>query len=77
MGRIDAGFGSLLLNQGNKTFKALDYNESGLEITGQVRDIQEIKTGNKRNILFLRNSLYPVLYEISSPVKAPLSLSKK
>lgn len=77
LGRIDAGFGSLLLNQGNKTFKALDYNESGLEITGQVRDIQEIKTGNKRNILFLRNSLYPVLYEISSPVKAPLSLSKK
>lgn len=77
LGRIDASFGSLLLNQGNKVFKALDYNGSGLEITGQVRDIREIKVGNKKNILFLRNSLYPVLYEVSSAIKAPLSISKK
>ena len=65
-GRLDASYGSLLLNQGNKQFKALEYDQSGLEITGQVRDIKEIKTATKRNLIFLRNSGYPVLYQIKS-----------
>ena len=76
-GRIDASYGSLLINQGNKQFKTLDYDQSGLEITGQVRDIKEIKTGNKRNLLFLRNSEYPVLFEITAPVSSSYKLPKK
>jgi len=77
LGRIDASFGSLLLNQGNKQFKVLDYSESGLEITGQVRDIKEIKTAAKRNILFLRNNEYPVLFEIASPVLSSAGTLKR
>jgi hypothetical protein len=68
-GRLDASYGSVLLNQGHKRFKVLDYDQSGLELTGQVRDIKEIKTANKRRLLFLRNSDYPVLYEIKSSKK--------
>ena len=67
LGRIDASYGAVLINQGNKQFKSLDYDQSGLEITGQVRDIKEIKINNKRNFLFLRNSEYPVLLECSAP----------
>ena len=76
-GRIDASYGSLLINLGNKQFKALDYDQSGLEITGQVRDIKEIKTGTKRNLLFLRNSEYPILFEIASPVSSSYKSQKK
>ncbi len=68
-GRLDASYGSVLLNRGHKQFKLLDYDESGLELTGQVRDIKEIKTAAKRRLLFLRNSDYPVLYEIKSSKK--------
>lgn len=76
-GRIDASYGSLLINEGNKKFRTLDYDQSGLELTGQVRDIKEIKTGNKRNLLFLRNSELPVLYEITSPELSSSKSAKK
>ncbi len=68
-GRLDASYGVVLLNEGQKKFKVLDYARSGLELTGQVRDIKEIRTKNNRNLLFLRNSEYPVLYEIKSSRK--------
>lgn len=68
-GRLDASYGSVLLNRGHKQFKLLDYDQSGLELTRQVRDIKEIKTATKRSLLFLRNSDYPVLYEIKSSKK--------
>lgn len=63
-GRLDANYGLVLLNEGQKKFRVLDYAHSGLELTGQVRDIKELKTKTNRNLLFLRNSDYPVLYEI-------------
>jgi hypothetical protein len=63
-GRLDANYGLVLLNEGQKKFKVLDYAQSGLELTGQVRDIKEVKTKTNRNLLFLRNSDYPVLYQI-------------
>ncbi|MCW3116909.1 MAG: Repeat protein, partial [Chitinophagaceae bacterium] len=68
-GRLDASYGTVLLNQGHKRFTVLDYDQSGLELTGQVRDIKEIKTGVKRILLFLSNSEYPLLYEIKSVKK--------
>ncbi|HEX3023664.1 MAG TPA: VCBS repeat-containing protein [Chitinophagaceae bacterium] len=76
-GRIDASYGNVLINAGNKKFKVLDYDQSGLELTGQVRDIKEIKTGSKRNLLFLRNSELPVLYEIATPQSSSAKSSKK
>jgi flagellar biosynthesis protein FliQ len=65
-GRIDASYGTIIINQGNKNLQTLDYHKSGLEVIGQIRDIKEIKIAKKRNLLFLRNSELPVLYEITS-----------
>ncbi len=65
LGRLDASYGNVLINNGNKQFTVLDYNESGIELTGMVRDIQEINGLKKKQILFLRNSNYPVLYQLS------------
>ena len=61
-GRLDASFGSVLLNKGNKNFEELSSSESGINVSGVVRDIKNIKTMNGDVVLFLRNDGYPVLY---------------
>ena len=62
-GRLDAGFGSVLLNDGNGHFKIASSKESGLLLRGQARDIKEISAGNKKYLLVLQNNEYPRLYE--------------
>jgi enediyne biosynthesis protein E4 len=64
-GRLDANFGIVLLNKGNKNFVELSSNESGINVSGVVRDIQDIKTKNGNVLLFLRNDNYPILYKYS------------
>jgi len=44
-GRADAGKGCVLLNDGHGSFKALYPYESGLRLSGDVKDIQPIKLG--------------------------------
>ncbi|HKP33105.1 MAG TPA: VCBS repeat-containing protein [Chitinophagaceae bacterium] len=61
-GRLDGSFGDVLLNDGKGKFEW--YGKSGLQITGQVRDIEPIAIQNQRCLLFLRNNDYPVLYHI-------------
>jgi enediyne biosynthesis protein E4 len=61
-GRLDANFGIVLLNKGNKVFEAIPSLQSGININGVVRDIQNIKTKNGDAVLFLRNDDYPMLY---------------
>lgn len=63
--RLDAGRGAVMMNMGNGAFRLLDAQQSGIEINGQVRDIQEIRNGNEKQILFLRNDMYPVLLRSS------------
>jgi len=62
--RLDAGIGAVMINKGNTQFTLLNSDESGIDLSGQVRDIQEIKGGTDRYILFLRNDLYPVLFKV-------------
>ncbi len=62
--RLDAGRGAVMINKGNAQFSLLSSEESGIEINGQVRDIQVIKTASDKQILFLRNDLYPVLFKL-------------
>ena len=61
-GRLDANFGTVLINKRNNIFVELSLNESGINIRGVVKDIQNIKTKNGEVMLFLRNDDYPVLY---------------
>ena len=74
--RLDAGRGTVLLNKGNTQFTALACEESGVEVNGQVRDIQEIKTRTDKQILFLRNDMLPVLFKVKKLAGNTLALSK-
>jgi hypothetical protein len=74
--RLDAGNGAVLLNKGNAKFSLLSGVESGIDVNGQVRDIEEIKGGNNRYILFLRNDLYPQLFKLNKPAVTAKALSK-
>ncbi len=44
-GRADAGKGCILLNDGHASFKALYPYETGLRLSGDIKDIQPIKLG--------------------------------
>jgi hypothetical protein len=63
-GRLDASFGSVLINDGNGNFTCMDCTKSGLAVHGQIKDIKEINAANKRYMLFLRNDDFPVLCKI-------------
>lgn len=63
-GRLDASYGDVLINNGKGNFTRLDYDKTGLEIKGEVKDIVEVSSAGKKYLLFLVNNEYPVLYEI-------------
>ncbi len=67
-GRLDASYVSVLMNEGSRKFTLLNTRQSGIELTGQIRDIRQIEVNNKKCILFLRNEEYPALFELESPV---------
>jgi hypothetical protein len=65
-GRLDANFGTVLLNKGKRLFEWLYPNESGLNLSGQVRDVVTVRNNKRRFVLFLINDEYPALYEINN-----------
>ncbi|MCU7552587.1 VCBS repeat-containing protein [Chitinophagaceae bacterium LB-8] len=60
--RLDASFGHVLLNKGKRTFQYLSTIESGVEVTGEVRDIVEVKGKDKHYWLWLRNNEKPEMF---------------
>jgi hypothetical protein len=64
--RLDASYGNVLINNGDKNFTMLESNQSGLEVEGQVKDIKLINSKDKKYILFLRNNDYPAMYKINN-----------
>ena len=54
--RYDAGYGMLLLGDGNNSFKALPAGNSGLHIPLDSRSIQAIKIKNEQVIVITNNS---------------------
>lgn len=69
LGRLDASFGNVLINRGKGDFQWIGPKESGLQLTGVVRDILEIKLKGSDFLLFLRNNDYPALYQVNSRSK--------
>ncbi len=63
LGRLDASYGEVLINNKKGNFISLPSKISGISENGQVRDIQKILVKNKFNILWLQNDEYPVLYQ--------------
>jgi len=65
-GRYDANKGSLLLGDGKGDFRAIDQKTSGLNIDGEVRDIQTIINADKEPIIiFSRNNQIPKTYKLN------------
>ena len=68
-GRLDASFGHVLLNNGKAKFTYVSNKESGMELRGQIRDIQQIPGKNANYILVLQNNELPVLYQQKNKIK--------
>ncbi|HEY4064648.1 MAG TPA: VCBS repeat-containing protein [Puia sp.] len=64
-GRLDASVGQILLNNGKGVFTVLPPDRSGLDVSGQTRDIAEITGKDRTWLLFLRNDEYPILYRLN------------
>ncbi|MEO7766951.1 MAG: FG-GAP-like repeat-containing protein, partial [Ferruginibacter sp.] len=60
-GRYDAGYGMILEGNGAGRFNALSPFQSGLMVTGEIRDIKKIKLANgHQSLLIARNNDTPV-----------------
>lgn len=61
IGKMDANFGVLLLGDGKGNFKYVDQLNTGLNISGPVREIIEISDNNGVKTLMLGiNNQYPI-----------------
>ena len=68
LGRLDASFGDVLINNGKGEFQWVEPKRSGLNLTGVIRDIVDIKLKGNTYLLFLRNDDWPALYQVKKPV---------
>lgn len=62
--RMDASFGHVLLNKEKGDFADLSGKQSGLELTGVIRDIKEIPAKDGRYLLILQNDETPMLFRV-------------
>ena len=62
-GRLDANYGTVLINTGNRGFREMPASQTGISITGMVKDIAVIPGDKENYLLFLRNNDYPVMYK--------------
>jgi len=63
-GRLDASYGIVLENSGNRQFREIPPATTGISVSGMVRDLAWIHNKEENYILFLRNNDYPVMYRI-------------
>jgi len=61
-GRLDASKGHVLLGDGKGHFSWLPPSRSGLQLNGQIRDIQSISSRTTKDLLILQNDEVPILY---------------
>ena len=52
-GRYDASKGMVLLNEGNLSFKGLNFEESGLSTTGDTRSILKLNLGRNKSLILI------------------------
>jgi hypothetical protein len=63
-GRLDANYGIVLENRGNRQFSEMPAATTGISVTGMVRDIAWINGSKENYIMFLRNNDYPIIYKL-------------
>jgi hypothetical protein len=62
--RIDASYGQVLINKGNRQWEALGMQQSGLDVPGETRVIRQVKLGNQELIIFFLNHGQPITYQL-------------
>ena len=63
-GRLDAGYGQVLLNEGG-SYSWLPYNQTGMLLRGEVKSIAKLKTANNTPFFVIaQNNLKPVTVKI-------------
>jgi hypothetical protein len=75
-GRLDASFGHALLNNGAGSFSWIEPKQSGLQVKGAIKDIQQVQGKNKGYIL-LRNNDTPVFIKSATGKTAPKNTIKQ
>jgi enediyne biosynthesis protein E4 len=63
-GRLDASFGHVLINKGAGNFDWLPATQSGLELSGEIKDIRLLSINKAKHVLVLQNNEVPVLYKL-------------
>jgi enediyne biosynthesis protein E4 len=63
IGKVDANYGVLLSGDGKGNFNYIPQLQSGLSVKGCVRDIQLLRHGNRKQVLFAINNAAAVAYE--------------
>jgi enediyne biosynthesis protein E4 len=63
-GRLDASFGHVLLNNGAGNFEWIEPKQSGLQVKGAIKDIQQVQ-GKNNGYLLLRNNDTPVFVKFA------------
>ncbi len=65
MGKMDANFGTVLLNDGKGNFRYAGYNETGLVVAGDVKDAAIIRKGEEKFLLIGINNAGWMNYKIN------------
>lgn len=60
--RMDAGYGGVILNQGNRKLDWLPYYQSGIRVVGETRDIKSVMINGRLHYLFVQSGSRPILY---------------
>ena len=68
-GRLDANYGLVFMNKGNREFEEVPSGNTGITLTGMVKDIKAIRVSGSKHLLFLRNNDFPVFYKFRKESK--------
>ncbi|MBL7727592.1 MAG: hypothetical protein JNM68_07905, partial [Dinghuibacter sp.] len=52
-------------NKGQQQFELLQPSASGIQVEGEIRDIQTLTVNGKKQVVFLRNNSRPAVYRVN------------
>lgn len=64
--RLDASHGEVLLNDKKGNYSLVPSVQTGLNVSGQTRDIVSLRTKQGLFLVFLENNDYPVMYKLKA-----------
>jgi hypothetical protein len=64
-GTYDAGKGTILIGKGDANFSSISAEKSGLNISGQIRDIKKFNLKEKLHLIIGLNDDKPLLYQMN------------